>query len=99
MGFVIYYSLSNGVNGYYQSKLGENQLGEYSKACVELTPSVGTAIKFPSKSVAKSNAKYFKGVINKASNKKDGTPFVVALQVIREDKAQQQWEKVQKYYY
>lgn len=86
MGFVIYYSLSNGVNGYYKGRVEEGKLGEFSKACIELAPDKADAEKFPSKKVAKDNAKFIKGVVNKASNKKDNTPFVVAMQIMKENK-------------
>lgn len=84
MGFIIYYSLSNGVNGYYKSRMEEDQLGEYSKACVELAKEACDAEKFPSKKVAKDNAKFIKSVVDKASNKKTNAPFVVSMQIMKE---------------
>ena len=84
MGFIIYYSLSNGVNGYYKARVEDGQLGAYSKACIELTPEAADAEKFPSKRVAKDNAKFMRKVVDKASSKKANTPSVVSMQIMKE---------------
>lgn len=83
MGFIIYYSLSNGINGYYKERVEEGKLGEYSKACVELAQEQTDAYKFPAKSVVKDNAKFIKKLINASSSKKHGTPFVVSMKIMK----------------